>query len=175
MKNKKIILTAAGFLCCSLIAVISAVSGTTTAYLSDHVQVNNQFTIGNNTTTVEEEFPTPTPVPPGESVVKKVCIENQGEVPCYIRVALSYSEDIISLEGLDTVNWVDGNDGYYYYKKVVEVGETTTKLFTGVSIDQEAENTNINVNVFAESVQAADGSIPYKDYKDAWAHYEGGE
>ena len=175
MKKKKIMAAAAGLLC-GMIAVISAVSGTAsaTAYMSDHADVNNQFVIGNNTTTVEEEFPTPTPVPPGEYVAKKVKVTNQGNVPCYIRVALSYSEDLIALENLDSENWETGEDGYYYYKHVVEVGSSTMNLFSGVTVKGQAEASDIRIDVYEESVQTTDGSKPYKDYKEAWAHYGGG-
>ena len=175
MKKKRVMAAAAGLLC-GMIAVISAVSGTAsaTAYMSDHADVNNQFVVGNNTTTVEEEFPTPTPVSPGEHVAKKVKVTNQGNVPCYIRVALSYSEDLIALENLDTENWEAGEDGYYYYKHVVEVGSSTTNLFSGVTAKGQAEASDIRIDVYEESVQTTDGSQPYKDYKEAWAHYGGG-
>lgn len=176
MRKKKIMAVAAGLLC-GTIAVISAVSGTAsaTAYMSDYADVNNQFVIGNNTTGVDEEFPTPTPVPPGENVVKKVKVTNQGNVPCYIRVALSYSEDLIALDGLDTENWEVGEDGYYYYKHVVEVGSGTTNLFSGVTVKGQTEASEIRINVYEESVQTTDGSESYKDYKEAWAHFGGGE
>ena len=175
MQKKRVILTAAGFLICGVIAVVSAVSGSATAYLSDKLQINNQFTIGKNTTTIEEEFPTPTPVPPGGSVTKKVSVRNQGDVPCYVRVMLTFSEDNVSLEGGDTENWVVGEDGYYYYTHVVEVGDSTTDLFDSVTINGEAEATEIRVNVYEESVQTTDGSVTYEDYEEAWAHYGGGE
>ena len=70
---------------------------------------------GHNTSTIDEEFPTPTPVPPGKSVVKRVKIRNEGSVACYIRAALIFSEPIEAIEGLDTENWVKGEDDYYYY------------------------------------------------------------
>ncbi len=175
MKNKKVILATAGVLICGVIAVVSAVSGTATAFLSDNSQINNQFIVGYNTTTVEEDFPTPTPVPSGGNVAKTVRVRNQGDVPCYIRVALSYSEDLVTLNGLDTDNWVYGEDGYYYYKNVVDVGDSTTDLFTSVTINGEAEASELVVNVYEESVQTVDGSNPYTDYEEAWAHYEGGD
>ena len=152
-------MAAAAGLLCGMIAVISAVSGTAsaTAYMSDHADVNNQFVIGNNTTTVEEEFPTPTPVPPGEHVAKKVKVTNQGNVPCYIRVALSYSEDLIALENLDTENWEAGEDGYYYYKHVVEVGSSTTNLVTGVPAKVEATAVAIRFAADLESGHASKG------------------
>lgn len=171
--KKKIILTAAGCCLCCTIAVISAVSGTS-AYMTDQEEVVNQVTVGHNTTETEEEFPTPTPVPPGDSVVKKVRVTNQGNVPCYIRVSVTFSESGVQMEEMDTENWVQEADGYYYYKHVVNPGDSTTYLFQNVTIP-DAEKEEIKVNVYEESVQSTHGSEPYTDYKDAWQHYKGGE
>ena len=76
---------------------------------------------------------------------------------------------------MTTENWVVGEDGYYYYTHVVEVGDSTTDLFDSVTINGEAEATEIRVNVYEESVQTTDGSVTYEDYEEAWAHYGGGE
>ena len=110
---------------------------------TDHENVWNRMVFGHNTSTIDEEFPTPTPVPPGKSVVKRVKIRNEGSVACYIRAALIFSEPIEAIEGLDTKNWVKGEDDYYYYKKPVSEGESTTELFTGIRVAKKWNRKNL--------------------------------
>ena len=124
---------------------------------TDHENVWNRMVFGHNTSTIDEEFPTPTPVPPGKSVVKRVKIRNEGSVACYIRAALIFSEPIEAIEGLDTKNWVKGEDDYYYYKKPVSEGESTTELFTGIRVAKEMEQKELEVSVYEESVQIQKG------------------
>ena len=85
---------------CTMAAAIWLLPGTS-AYFTDHESVWNRMVFGHNTSTIDEEFPTPTPVPPGKSVVKRVKIRNEGSVACYIRAALIFSEPIEAIEGLD--------------------------------------------------------------------------
>ena len=93
----------------------------------------------------------------GKSVVKRVKIRNEGSVACYIRAALIFSEPIEAIEGLDTENWVKGEDDYYYYKKPVSEGESTTELFTGIRVAKEMEQKELEVSVYEESVQIQRG------------------
>lgn len=157
---------------CAL-AAAGVIAGTT-AYLTDHTVITNEISAGWNETETVEEFPSPTPVAPGETVVKKVRIQNKGEVPCYIRAALIVSEGTVTLEGLNTELWVDGQDGYYYYRDVVQPGDSTGEFFTGVKVDRQTEEDTVTVTVYEESIQAMHGSVPYKDYKEAWNYYLGG-
>ncbi|MCD8154024.1 MAG: SipW-dependent-type signal peptide-containing protein [Clostridiales bacterium] len=183
MKHKKsrrapVILLMAGVLC----------AGGTAAYFSDFAAARNTVAVGRNTTEIQEEFPdpTPTPIENNPQYDKTVWVGNVtgGEsgfnVDCYIRVSLSYSNDDIgrgvTLQGLDTENWVyDPEDGYYYYRWIVEEGQRTTPLFTGIQIDSGKVDatyqeylTGFSVNVYEESVQA--GS--FADYGAAWNYFE---
>ena len=115
-KKKKRMLSIAGMCCCGFLAVATAISGSS-AYQTDHDEVVNIIRTGNNTIIPDEDFPTPTPVPSSGSVVKKVRAKNTGDVPCYVRAYITCSEPVKEFTGLDTTNWVKGNDGYYYYKK----------------------------------------------------------
>ena len=117
-KKTKRLFFLAGAAGCTMAAAIWLLPGTS-AYFTDHESVWNRMVFGHNTSTIDEEFPTPTPVPPGKSVVKRVKIRNEGSVACYIRAALIFSEPIEAIEGLDTENWVKGEDDYYYYVKAV--------------------------------------------------------
>lgn len=160
--------------------------GNTMAYLTSSDQTENVVTAGRNQTEIQEDFPTPSPVPLEENpeYKKTVWVTNLpegkgGSVDCYVRVALSYSNyDIgkaVTLRNLDTVNWkYNHRDGYYYYTKMLAEGESTTPLFTGFSINPaEVEDsykdsiTDFQIQVYEESVQAGD----FQDYSSAWAYY----
>ena len=79
-------------------------------------------------------------------------------------------------------DWFQGEDGYWYYKKPVPAGESTTTLFDEVNIakemDNRYQNCKIIIDVYAEAVQVknnqgADPDAPitlltqdnYKDIK----------
>ena len=109
-----------------------------------------------------------------KSVVKRVKIRNEGSVACYIRAALIFSEPIEAIEGLDTENWVKGEDDYYYYKKPVSEGESTTELFTGIRVAKEMEQKELEVSVYEESVQIQKGNMVFHGYREAWDAYERG-
>lgn len=160
--------------------------GGTNAYLTSYDQAVNVIGVGKNTTTIEEEFPTPSPLPgDGDSEFSKtVWVANgsvQGEkslVDCYVRVSIGYSNyDIaraVTLKQLDRTNWVEADDGFYYYKKILREGEKTTPLFSGISVDSsKLEKTYLDqidafeVQVYEESVQAAG----FEDYRSAWEFY----
>ena len=175
MRKKKKRRTAGITVGCGIcvLTLFCAVSGTS-AYLTDHEERINQITAGYNETGIEEEFPTPTPAAPEETIVKKVRVKNYGAVPCYIRISVAVSEGSVTLEGLNTTGWTDGKDGYYYYRNVVEPGSSTEDLFAGVRIEGNPEADSVTVTVYEESVQAFDGTVLYEDYQKAWEYYRGG-
>lgn len=173
-KKKKRMLSIAGMCCCGFLAAVTVVSGTS-AYLTDHEEIVNVINMGHNEIIPPEVFPPiPTPVPPSGSIVKKVQAKNTGDVPCYVRAYVICSEPIKAITGLDTTNWVKGNDGYYYYKKVVPVGGTTTYLFTGLTVADGYEEEQLEVTVYEESVQTSDGTNEYSNYQEAWKRFGGG-
>ena len=69
------------------------------------------------TTTVREKF---------KNWQKTIQIENTGDVDCFVRAkVIAGSQFEITAEGSD---WTTGDDGYYYYSKVVPVGEMTEPI-----------------------------------------------
>ena len=81
--------------------------GGTNAYLTSYDQAVNVIGVGKNTTTIEEEFPTPSPLPgDGDSEFSKtVWVANgsvQGEkslVDCYVRVSIVCTTYVIATAG----------------------------------------------------------------------------
>lgn len=96
MKNRKRLAMAGAVLLGFVLGI-----GGTNAYLTSRDQMVNTIGIGKNTTTIEEDFPKPSPIPEDENsdIPKEVRIVNgQGEaalVDCYVRVSVGYSNSDI--------------------------------------------------------------------------------
>lgn len=137
-------------------------------------QVQNQFSAGTVNTDIEETF--------NGLVKENVFFSNTGTVPVYIRANLHISwvkagGTVTSAEvpianvdyqvnGLPGGNWVIGSDGFYYYKQVLEPGQSTTNLVDSISYDPEKapEDYVLNVDVQSQSVQA----YPAEAVRQVW-------
>lgn len=156
--------------CLSAIAIV----GGTLAYFTDDEEATNTFTIGNVDITLTEPNWTGSgsqdapEVYPGEPLAKDPTVTNDGANPCFVRInvegldclgnagMITYRTDYVADKLGD--NWVKHTDGYFYYNKVLAVGETTDALFDQIVIPTGVENgdaeTEFNVVVTAEAVQA---------------------
>lgn len=161
--------------------------GSTAAYLTSFDKAENSISVGSNTTGIEEEFPDPSPAPVEENpeYEKKVWISNTSPeqegflADCYVRMAVGCSHsDIfqaVVFKELDTENWIHGEDGYYYFRKSLKEGESTTPLFTGFYIDSSKVDPDslslipeFEIQLYEESVQAEG----FSDYKEAWDSWQ---
>lgn len=130
------------------------------AYLSAEDSRVNRLTFGQNIIETEEEFPTPDPRP-GDSIEKKVRVKNTGDVPCFVRTRILFSngeaEGVSTLE-LNTTDWTERQeDGYHYYKHILPVGKNSADLLTAVKIADSAhleELKDFQIIVYSESVQS---------------------
>ena len=181
MTGKKRIFAGMGI----LLGVLVGVQGTA-AYQSAYDKAVNIVTPGNISSEIGEDFPNPPTIVPDKDIdiAKKIWVsnnpsgQNQTGTDCYVRVAVGYSNsDIgkaVTMKNTDSENWIYGDDGFYYYKKILREGEKTTPLFTGIFIDaSKLEKTYLDqidtfeVQIYEESVQAAG----FGDYKSAWEYY----
>ena len=158
-----------------VIIAITAIASASLAYLTDEEEAENVFTVGNvdidltepnwNATGKEEAQD----VYPGEPLAKDPTVENIGANPCFVRISVSnldqFAEKYEGAMITYRTNYVDGalgddwalhTDGYFYYTKVLAVGEKTDALFDQVVIPFALENseTTENIVVTAEAVQA---------------------
>lgn len=133
-------------LLCLIIVLFSMVSVGTYAYYTKSVVATNTVTSGSVDIIIHETdgngepYPTePVVILPGDVVNKVVTVENSGNQPLYLRVrlipgvndpALS-AHDCIHMDINDT-DWTE-QDGYYYYNRALNPGETTPALFTKVT------------------------------------------
>ena len=156
----------------ALVLILVCTVGGTVAYLVAHTDpVVNTFTPGKVSCQVEEAFNE------DKTVKTEAVIRNTGNVPAYIRVAVVVNTidaqgnitgmaDLSQDDWLNTANWTEGSDGFYYYKGVVQPGEKTDNLLkTGIPL------TGIQVTILAGAIQ----SMPDDAVEDAWQmSYDGG-
>ena len=171
--KKKILALALVVICLSIVAY------GTTAYFS--YEVNERVaTAGNVRIDLEElailnegeapvEFTSPNDIVPGTTVSKIVQVKNTGYGTAWVRLALT--KEIILADGVEgTVDpslvsykineeyWME-KDGWFYYLKPLESGETTEPIFTEVSFSANMGNmyqkSQSKIHVFAHAVQTA--------------------
>lgn len=173
MKAKKKILSLA--LAASLAAV--AIVGSSLAYFTDKEEKTNILTIGNVDITLTEPnwdaagAEEAKEMYPGEAVAKDPTVTNVGANPAFVRVKVEWPEDVelsVRTDYQDDKlgdNWDLHTDGYYYYTKVLQMGETTDALFDQIVLSTETTNgdaeTPYNIVVTAEAIQAQGAAVQW--------------
>ncbi len=154
---------------------------TTLAYYSTVGKATNVVTSGNIQFMIHETTDQGTAFPeegvyivPGDVVSKKVSVENICEHPFYLRVKLVYGVDSLELSAedcfklnIDESNWQYA-DGWYYYKGIVEPGETTPDVFTkveivGSKVDNSYLGKTLTLSVVAHAVQSENNPVEGTD------------
>lgn len=174
----------------ALVLLIAAVGGTL-ALFTREARATNVITTGtvdleltekrlvNNR---EESYPVEpiTNVMPGTSQSKIPYIKNAGTADLYTRVKIAVT--IINDDGealptllpdqrtpvvtydIITDDWIDGGDGFYYYKAAIAPGADPVKLFNQVTfapaMGNEYQGCTVTVSIQAQAVQAKNNEIP---------------
>lgn len=148
-------------------------SGGIFAYLIATASQTNLFTVGENVTRIEEEFEPPETIVGGQSYEKRVTVRNEKSVPCYVRVFAEFADPRMAeylAADWNREDWTDKqDDGYYYYKRVLPVGEATEPLFTTLRASKSL--TEFQMIVYSESVQSKGFPSP----REAFARLHGKE
>lgn len=172
----------------STLLLLVVIIGATVAYLTTNTSdITNTFIPGNVKITVDEEFD-------GESKTN-VRISNPSNTEdtnysdVYVRVMLvcnwyrktNNTEELVgkpSWDILDAANqlnindtdWFECNDGFYYYKKVLKPGESTTNLINSIKLLQDTnDGTHQGLEIIAEGIQAdgiSESGVPAVE--EAW-------
>ncbi len=137
------------------------------AYLHDQGSVDNAFVMGSVAPSVVETFY------PDTGVKEDVRVKNDGNAPVYIRALLLVTwQDTTGAtlsekpqEGMDYTRtgpaadsgWKQGGDGYWYYTKRVQPGDSTTQLVQKLTDQNDTPGRRLCVDVIAQSVQASPG------------------
>ncbi len=162
----------------ALIAIVLTLfSHSTLAYYSTVGKATNVVTSGNIQFIIHEKTDQGTEFPkegvyivPGDIVSKQVSIENDCEHPFYLRVKIVYGVDSQELSAEDCFklnindqHW-ELHDGWYYYKGVVNPGETTPNVFSHVEIVGSKVNNSylgktLTLTVNAHAVQSENNPL----------------
>ena len=157
--------------------VISLISQGTLAYYQTTGKATNVVTSGSiqfkihETTDQGNAFPEEgVYIVPGDIVSKKVTIESDCDQPFYLRVKMIYGIDSTELTAEDcfklNINeeYWELHDGWYYYKGIVEAGETTPQVFShveivGSKVDNSYLGKTLELTVKAQAVQTKNNPI----------------
>lgn len=162
---------------CVCILACAAVSGSLAWLISTPEPVVNEFIPGEVTIEVVETFD-------DEHTTKSdVSIENTGNVPAYIRVALvpawvddegniaakpASLDDCTITWGKDgngyEADWFIGSDGFYYCKTFINPYESTPILIKSCTVKGEEHEYDFELQVIASAVQ----SLPTSTVGEVW-------
>ena len=116
---------------------------------------------------------------PGDIVSKQVYVENICGHPFYLRVKLvsGSTSEALSAEdclkmNIDTQNWTY-QDGFYYFNRILQPGETTPALFTqveivGSKVDQTHIGSTLSLTVNAYAVQSENNPADHPWDASGW-------
>ena len=158
-------------------SVLTFMSQGTLAYYSTVGRATNVVTSGNIRFIIHETTDQGTEfakegvyIVPGDIVSKRVSIQSDSEHPFYLRVKLVYgvnseeltAEDCFKLN-INEEHW-ELHDGWYYYKNVVEPGQTTPHVFSHVEMVGSKISTSyigktLTLTVKAQAVQSENNPI----------------
>ena len=190
-KTKTILILLSTFALGALLSF--SLPGGTLAYFTNKKNTTNTLTVGENKIQIVETFPEPpTPVVGTNTYTKTVNVKNTGDVDCYVRVFIDFSDDsvrnksTVSSDGTNyyTVsefvanhlpqNWVYVADGalgpYFYYTQPIAPNASTTNLLHSFKTTFAAtdEIRDFDVYVYAESVQTRDNNGDLFTGTDTW-------
>lgn len=174
-----------------IVIALSLAAYGTVAYFTATGTAHNVLTMGNigiklndKTEVVENgetklvefttEYPNGMPVMPATEASKIVSVKNTGSAPAWVRVKIEKTVEPAdaAVTGLDTKyvglnydteSWVDGENGFWYYKKPLEPGATTPNLFDTVTFSKDMGNDymncKFNIIVSAQAVQSDNNGV----------------
>jgi len=94
-------------------------------------------------------------------------VTNIGTSDCYVRmmvvmpnesITTTGTNSILEISGVNLIDWIKGDDGYYYYKEVLPVGGTTNflyRLITYSNLTPDMSLDQLQIITYAEAVQSA--------------------
>lgn len=158
----------------SLVLVLGVAVGGTVAFLSTRTDSKeNTFTPSKVTCEVTETF--------NKNVKSNVAVRNTGDTTAFIRAAINVTwmsnkdaadqtvsskvpvkNTDYSIKLADNTNWIQGADGYYYYKLPVNPQDSTEVLIEECKLQNNAsvpDGYHLSVEIVASAIQSAPDSV----------------
>lgn len=173
--------------------VLVSILKVTLASEESHQTKSNDFTVANLESQVTEQFEKPITLTTNKDYVKQVKVKNNGNTAQFLRVLVlpeltgtnentkyplisssKINKDIYFLDKTgqpikDTAEWINGNDGYYYYTKALGKDQETVPLFEKVKLDNTVTNQLKPGEIKLDIVVKVEGIITDKDaFQKAW-------
>lgn len=155
-----------------ILLVVGIISGTS-AYLIIKNSVKNDFVMGEVNPEIISTYSSE------NQMEEDVYVKNAGNVPIYLRVAVIISwidndgkiletkpeQDIdYSINFSASTNWLKSDEGYYYYKNILQVNENTDMLIEECTQIKEYDDKTLEISVATQAIQAE----PAKAIEEAW-------
>lgn len=175
------------------VLVMGTALGVTVAYYhTGSDKVVNEFTVGNVTTELVEDF---YQNPENETEFTKTPkVMNTGADPCLVRIRMTVTpEDIVERYVVDdkgvtteqkylvisgwSSKWLNLGDGYLYYSDILQPGESTEPVFEKVTVNYDEDKNpweDFDIILYQEAVQAQvnTGTETITDPERIWKAYE---
>lgn len=158
----------------SLLLVLGVAVGGTVAFLSTRTDSKeNTFTPSKVTCEVTETF--------NNNVKSQVAVKNTGDTTAFIRAAINVTwmsnqdaanqtvsakvpvkDKDYSITFAKNTNWIQGADGYYYYKLPVDPKDSTGVLIEECKLQENAsvpDGYHLSVEIVASAIQSAPDSV----------------
>lgn len=157
--------------------LVTLMSQATLAYYTTVGKATNVVTSGNIRFIIQEMTDQGTAFPgegvyivPGDVVSKEVSIKSDCDHPFYLRVKVIYGVNSQELSADDcfklNINeeYWELRDGWYYYKGIVNPGETTPDVFShveivGAKVDNSYIGKTLTLTVNAQAVQSENNPL----------------
>lgn len=128
-----------------MLVALSATVGTTNAYFTTYATAKGSVQVSlNENTEIEEEF---------GNFTKSLTVTNNGGRDVYVR-AKAFGDSIYPISYSSDGNWVQGDDGYYYY--ATNSFTFAPNKATGGIILKAGESTTPSLNVKINNVPSTD-------------------
>ena len=143
IKNKKTMIAI-------IVSLFVVVMGTTYALFFSNTSIANLFSVGNFNVVTTETFTSPASWQPGQEIPKSITATNNGDIQAAFRVKYTESwvdsnnnpisnvpANAVTINFINTRDWTyNSTDGYYYYNWIIEPGDTTKSLISGITLNQ---------------------------------------